>query len=92
MAGRLNVGEPRVAEGWELDAIAAVVIGGTSFAGGRGGVIKTVLGVIIIGLIRNLLSLMGILPDPQEMIMGLVLLFAVVFGSLGTRKGSLAHT
>lgn len=92
MAGRLNVGEPRVAEGWELDAIAAVVIGGTSFAGGRGGVIKTVVGVIIIGLIRNLLSLMGILPDPQEMIMGLVLLFAVVFGSLGTRKGSLAHT
>ncbi len=91
MAGRLNVGEPRVAEGWELDAIAAVVIGGTSFAGGSGGVVKTVVGVVIIGLIRNLLSLLGILPDPQEMIMGLVLLLAVIFGSLGTRKGSLAH-
>ncbi len=91
MAGRLNVGEPRVAEGWELDAIAAVVIGGTSFAGGSGGVVKTVVGVIIIGLIRNILSLLGILPDPQEMIMGLVLLLAVVFGSLGSRKGSLAH-
>jgi ribose/xylose/arabinose/galactoside ABC-type transport system permease subunit len=91
MAGRLNVGEPRVAEGWELDAIAAVVIGGTSFAGGKGGVINTVLGVIIIGLIRNILSLLGILPDPQEMIMGIVLLFAIVIGSLGTRKGSLAR-
>jgi ribose/xylose/arabinose/galactoside ABC-type transport system permease subunit len=89
MAGRLNVGEPRVAEGWELDAIAAVVIGGTSFAGGKGGVVKTVIGVIIIGLIRNILSLLGILPDPQEMIMGLVLLCAVVFGSFGSRKGSL---
>ena len=91
MAGRLNVGEPRVAEGWELDAIAAVVIGGTSFAGGNGGVVKTVLGVVIIGLIRNILSLMGILPDPQEMIMGLVLLVAVVFGGLGLRKGSIGH-
>ena len=92
MAGRLNVGEPRVAEGWELDAIAAVVIGGTSFAGGNGGVVKTVIGVMIIGLIRNILSLLGILPDPQEMIMGIVLLFSVVFGSLGTRKGSLSKS
>jgi ribose/xylose/arabinose/galactoside ABC-type transport system permease subunit len=91
MAGRLNLGEPRVAAGWELDAIAAVVIGGTSFAGGNGGVVKTVIGVVIIGLIRNLLSLMGIQPDPQQMIMGLVLLLAVIFGSLGTRKGSLSH-
>ncbi len=91
MAGRLNVGEPRVAEGWELDAIAAVVIGGTSFAGGKGGVVKTVIGGIIIGLIRNILSLLGILPDPQEMIMGLVLLCAVVFGSFGSRKGSLSN-
>ncbi|MEN6382349.1 Ribose transport system permease protein RbsC [uncultured spirochete] len=89
MAGRLNVGEPRVAEGWELDAIAAVVIGGTSFAGGNGGVGKTLLGVVIIAMIRNILSLIGILPDPQEMIMGLVLLAAVVFGSLGTEKGVL---
>jgi ribose/xylose/arabinose/galactoside ABC-type transport system permease subunit len=91
MAGRLNLGEPRVATGWELDAIAAVVIGGTSFAGGRGGVVQTILGVVIIGLIRNILSLLGILPDPQEMIMGGVLLLAVILGSLGSRKGSLAH-
>jgi ribose transport system permease protein len=91
MAGRLNVGEPRVAQGWELDAIAAVVIGGTSFAGGRGGVVQTILGVVIIGLIRNILALLGIAPDPQEMIMGGVLLVAVILGSLGTRKGSLSH-
>jgi ribose transport system permease protein len=91
MAGRLNVGEPRVAQGWELDAIAAVVIGGTSFAGGKGGVVQTILGVVIIGLIRNILALLGIAPDPQEMIMGGVLLVAVILGSLGTRKGSLSH-
>ena len=80
-----------MAQGWELDAIAAVVIGGTSFAGGKGGVIQTILGVVIIGLIRNILALLGIPPDPQEMIMGGVLLVAVILGSLGTRKGSLAH-
>jgi len=91
MAGRLNVGEPRVAQGWELDAIASVVIGGTSFAGGNGGVVRTILGVAIIGMIRNLLALLGIQPDPQDMLMGLVLLAAVILGSLGTRKGSLAH-
>ena len=91
MAGRLNVGEPRVAQGWELDAIAAVVIGGTSFAGGKGGVVQTILGVVIIGLIRNILALLGIAPDPQEMIMGAVLLVAVILGSLGTRKGSLSN-
>ena len=86
MTGRLNVGEPRVAQGWELDAIAAVVIGGTSFAGGEGSVIKTIVGVMIIALIRNILSLLGILPEPQQMIMGLVLLVAVVLQSLGTRR------
>jgi len=86
MVGRLNVGEPRVAQGWELDAIAAVVIGGTSFAGGEGGVLKTIIGVIIIGLIRNILSLLGILPAPQQMIMGLVLLFAIIFQSMGQRR------
>ncbi|RKX74768.1 MAG: ribose ABC transporter permease [Spirochaetes bacterium] len=86
MTGRLNVGEPRVAQGWELDAIAAVVIGGTSFAGGQGSVVKTILGVAIIGLIRNILSLLGILPSPQQMIMGLVLLFAVILQRLGERN------
>ncbi len=84
MSGRLNVGEPRVAQGWELDAIAAVVIGGTSFAGGEGSVMKTIAGVMIIALIRNILSLLGILPEPQQMIMGLVLLVAVVLQTLGT--------
>jgi ribose transport system permease protein len=78
LTGRLDVGEPRVAQAWELNAIAAVVIGGTSFDGGRGSLGRTVVGVMIIGLIRNVLSLLGVLPSPQEMIMGLVLIFAVI--------------
>jgi len=86
MTGRLNVGEPRVAQGWELDAIAAVVIGGTSFAGGDGSVVKTIVGVMIIGLIRNILSLLGILPEPQQMIMGVVLLVAVILQHWGMKR------
>ncbi len=78
LTGRLDVGEPRVAQAWELNAIAAVVIGGTSFDGGRGSLGRTVVGVMIIGLIRNVLSLLGVLPSPQEMIMGIVLIAAVV--------------
>lgn len=86
MTGRLNVGEPRVAPGWELDAIAAVVIGGTSFAGGEGGIVKTTIGVMIIALIRNILSLLGILPEPQQMIMGVVLLAAVILQHWGSKR------
>jgi ribose transport system permease protein len=78
LTGRLDVGEPRVAIGWELYAIASVVIGGTSFDGGRGSVGRTVVGVMIIGLIRNVLSLLGVLPSPQELIMGIVLIAAVI--------------
>ncbi len=86
MTGRLTVGEPRVAQGWELDAIASVVIGGTSFTGGEGSVMRTIIGVMIIGLIRNILSLLGILPEPQQMIMGVVLLVAVIIQHLGSGK------
>ena len=78
LTGRLDVGEPRVAEGWETYAVAAVVIGGTSFDGGRGSLGRTVIGVMIIGLIRNVLSLLGVLPSPQELIMGVVLIVAVI--------------
>ncbi len=77
MTGRLNVGETD-RTGLGVDAIAAVVIGGTSFAGGEGGIVKTIVGGMIIALIRNILSLLGILPEPQQMIMGVVLLGAVI--------------
>ncbi len=87
MTGRLANGEPSMGESWELYAIAAVVIGGTSFDGGRGGLGRTVVGVIIIQLIRNVLGVLGVLPSPQEMIMGLVLIAAVVL-QRATQSGS----
>lgn len=78
MTGRLDNGEPGLGQSWELYAIAAVVIGGTSFDGGRGGLGRTVVGVIIIELMQNVLGVLGVLPSPQMMIMGLVLIGAVV--------------
>jgi ribose/xylose/arabinose/galactoside ABC-type transport system permease subunit len=78
VTGRLGNGDPNMGTNWALYAIAAVVIGGTSFDGGRGGVGRTVIGVIIIELIQNVLGVLGVLPSPQEMIMGLVLIGAVV--------------
>ena len=77
MTGRLANGEPSLGESWELYAIAAVIIGGTSFDGGRGGLGRTVLGVIIVRLIQNVLGVLGVHPHPQVMIMGLVLIGAV---------------
>lgn len=78
MTGRLANGEPSLGESWELYAIAAVIIGGTSFEGGRGGLWRTVVGVIVVRLIQNVLGVLGVPPHPQTMIMGLVLIGAVV--------------
>ncbi len=53
LSARLNAGEPVAGEGYELDAIAAVVIGGTSLAGGKGTVIGSIIGALVIGVINN---------------------------------------
>ena len=61
----------------ELDAIAAVVIGGASLNGGKGYVFRTIVGVIILGLITNIMNLAGVPPYPQEVIKGLIIIGAV---------------
>jgi ribose transport system permease protein len=78
MTGRLDQGEPRAGEGWELDVIAAVVIGGTSLAGGKGTVFGTFIGVLILGLITNILNLYRIHPYPQMVVKGLIILGALM--------------
>lgn len=78
MAGRMNAAEPREGTGYELDAIAAVVIGGTLLSGGKGGVLGTVAGVIILGLIANILNLVNVPPYPQQITKGLIILVAVL--------------
>ena len=75
---RLNVASPIAGVGFELNAIAAVIIGGTSLSGGRGSVIGTLLGAFIIGVLANGLILIGLSDFVRQMITGLVIVVAVI--------------
>jgi ribose transport system permease protein len=77
LAARLNAADPKAGVGYELDSIAAVVIGGTSLAGGRGSIWGTVLGCLIIGVLNNGLVLLGVSPDWQLVVKGIVIVAAV---------------
>jgi ribose transport system permease protein len=79
LTSRLTIGTPLMGNLMELDAIAAVVIGGASLAGGRGTVWGTVIGVLILGLISNMLNLMGVSAFYQDIIRGSIILLAVLF-------------
>ncbi len=83
VAGRLSQGSSLVGAGYELDSIAATVVGGTSLFGGTGDPISTVLGALIIGMIGNIMNLAGIQSEPQLVIRGLVILVAVFLTSGG---------
>jgi ribose transport system permease protein len=86
LAARLNAADPKMGEGYELDSIAAVVIGGTSLSGGRGSILGTVLGCLIIGVMNNGLSLMGVSSDWQLVIKGVVIIVAVAIDQVGRKK------
>ncbi len=88
MTGRLDSGEPRVGDGYELLAIAAVVIGGAPLTGGRGNAIDTLSGVLVLGVISNILNLLGIHPYPQMIFNSLILLAAVILRSYLNRQES----
>ncbi len=75
-AGQLNQGSPNDGFGYELDAIAAVVIGGTSLMGGRGSVVGTVAGALLLGVLNNFLGLHGVDPNVQLLVKGLVIVVA----------------
>ena len=83
LASRLGAGVPNSGLQYELDVIAAVVVGGTSLAGGRGSVITTLLGAIFIGVLNNGLNLRGTDPYLQKIWLGAVILVAVLFDRRG---------
>ena len=85
MAARLDSSQPSAGLGYELDAIAAVVIGGASLSGGIGSVAGTVVGVFIIGVLHNGLNLLGISPFIQQVVIGCVIAIAVTFDTLRRR-------
>jgi putative multiple sugar transport system permease protein len=78
-AARLNAGTPKAGNGFELDAIASCFIGGASASGGEGTVIGAIIGALIMGVMNNGMSIMGVSIDWQQSIKGLILLFAVAF-------------
>lgn len=77
LAMRLDSVQPTAGVSYELDTIAAVVIGGTSLTGGRGGIFGTIIGVLIIGVLRNGLNLLGVSPFMQAVVIGVVIALAV---------------
>ncbi|ABO51033.1 ribose ABC transporter membrane protein [Desulforamulus reducens MI-1] len=78
LSSRLLSAQPTAGIGYELDAIAAVVIGGTSLTGGQGGVIGTLIGALIIGVIDNGLNLLNVSSFYQQAVKGLIILVAVL--------------
>ncbi|WP_457938411.1 ABC transporter permease [Mesorhizobium sp. 10J20-29] len=83
-ASQLSVGTPIAGQGYELDAIAAVVVGGTSLFGGTGSVFGTFVGTLIIGVLANILNLTGIDPFVQQLFKGALIVVAVF---IMTRSG-----
>lgn len=81
LASRVSSGQPTAAEGWELDGIAAVVIGGTSMSGGRGGIVGTLIGALFIGVLRNGLNLLQVSTFYQKIFIGVLIVLAVVIDS-----------
>ena len=79
MVSRTGVGSPNIGIGMELDVIAAVVIGGASLAGGKGSIVNTLLGVLILGMIGNVMNLLDIASYLQQVIKGVIILLAVIF-------------
>ena len=82
---RLDSAQPNAGAGYELNSIAAVVIGGTSLSGGRGSVLGTVQGALIIGVLNNGLILLNVSPFWQQVIKGFVILLAVVIDKMHSK-------
>jgi ribose transport system permease protein len=90
VTARLDSAQPNAGLGYELDAIAAVVIGGTSLSGGRGSVGGTVLGCLLIGVLNNGLTLLDVSAFWQQVVKGLVTVIAVALDRYGARDERLS--
>jgi ribose transport system permease protein len=86
LAARLNSAQPTVGNGYELDAIAAAVIGGTSLMGGEGTILGTIIGAFIMGVLKNGLNLMNVSQFWQMVAMGLVVIGAVYLDTARKKK------
>jgi len=85
IVARVNSASPLQGIGYELDALAAVAVGGTSLAGGTGSVIKTVMGVFVIGVLLTALNILGVRSDAQLIARGTIIVLTIIFDSWNKR-------
>lgn len=85
-SSRLASGNPNIGAGLEFDAIAAVIIGGTSLFGGKGSMVGTLLGVLLITVLSNGMVMLGLNPYAQQVVRGVVVVAAVLVGTIQNRK------
>ena len=86
LAGRLGGGLPAAGDGAEMDVITAVVLGGTSMSGGKGKLWGVIIGVLIIGILTNGLTMMGVSTYWQEVVKGAIILIAVIMDTKSSEK------
>ncbi len=86
IASRLNSAQPALGQGYELDAIAAVVIGGTSLSGGRGTILGTIIGALIMSVLTNGLRILSVAQEWQTVVTGVIIILAV-YADILRRKG-----
>lgn len=89
ISARLNSAQPTGGQGYELQAIAAVVVGGTSLSGGKGSIVGTLIGALVIAVLTNGLQVINVPQEWRDVILGLVILLAVYADQLRTRRGSI---
>ena len=87
LTARLNSAQPIAGMMYELDAIAATVIGGTSLLGGEGNVLGTLIGALIMAVLRNGLNLLGVSSFLQQVVIGSVIIVAVLIDMALKRRG-----
>lgn len=86
LTSRITTGQPNAGAGFELDAIAAAIIGGTSTSGGTGTMTGTLIGALLIGVISNSLDLLNVTSYYQQVVMGAIIIGAVVLDSMGKER------
>jgi ribose transport system permease protein len=86
IAARLNSAQPALGQGYELDAIAAVVIGGTSLSGGEGSILGTVIGAFVISVLTNGLRIMSVPQEWQMVVTGAIIIVAVFLDMIRRRS------
>jgi ribose transport system permease protein len=87
VSSRLNAGDPKYGDMYELEVIAAVVVGGTSLMGGEGRMLGTLAGAFIIAVIRNGMNLMSVESSNQQVVLGAVLLLSVLADRIKRKRG-----